>query len=258
MRAPSSLYSTEARPVIPMASVGVAAVAASIGSTGRPMRSPTASNAPSPPVRARSAVSPRSPESIAARRTVATGWSAARAIASSSTPLSAPVRSSPSIALPRKSHSGAVARAARSCRSSLRLPAEPLPDAAASASKVWSTAAIVSSDSAECAMSSAARPRQPTPSLPWRGAASSSPTTAGRSAASARRSSCAIASILARREEVAATCSVVTTSSESSIPASSHRGRTRGRRLTASRPSRAQRPRKAGFLFSWNAAKPSR
>ena len=36
MRAPSSLYSTDASPVVSSAADAVAAVAASIGSTGRP------------------------------------------------------------------------------------------------------------------------------------------------------------------------------------------------------------------------------
>ena len=44
MRAPSSLYSTDASPVVSTASDGLAAVAASIGSTGRPTTSPTASS----------------------------------------------------------------------------------------------------------------------------------------------------------------------------------------------------------------------
>ena len=55
-----------------------AALAASIGCTGRSTSRPTSASAASPPVSARRAVSARSPLSIAARRTAAAGTSAAR------------------------------------------------------------------------------------------------------------------------------------------------------------------------------------
>ena len=111
MRAPSSLYSTDASPVVASAADALDAVAASIGSTGRPTTSPTASSSAAVPVSASLAVSPRSPESIAARRTTSPGRSAARAIASVSTPSSAPVRISPSRTRAMKSCSRSVARA---------------------------------------------------------------------------------------------------------------------------------------------------
>jgi|GEM_PF-3662780 len=223
MRAPSSLYSTDASPVISSAAVVVAAVAASIGSTGRPTCSPTDSRSSALPVRAMRAVSPRSPDNIAARRTTAAGRSEARAIASRSTPDRAPVRSSPSIARTRKSHSEAVARAARSTRMPVRAAAEPEPEVVASTSSAASTSPTLSEGSSACVMSRAVSPRHPTPSRPCRGEASSSPISAGSSDASARASSSARASILASLDDVAPTRSAVVTSSASIIWAFSHR-----------------------------------
>ena len=73
----------------------LAALAASIGRTGRPTSRPKAASAPLPPARAAAATAPSEPRSIMARRISATGTEAARATASVITPSSAPWRSSP-------------------------------------------------------------------------------------------------------------------------------------------------------------------
>ena len=166
MRAPSSLYSTDAAPLVCSASATLPAVEASIGSTGRPTTSPMSSSDSGGSVSAIRAVSPRSPESIAARRTACAGRSDAFAIASSSTPSSAPVRSSPRITRDRKSHSASVARDARSSSAARRTAADPAPSVRASTVSAASTSATVSTGSAEWFTSSDARLRHPTPMRP--------------------------------------------------------------------------------------------
>ncbi len=232
MRAPSSLNSTDASPTAAIASETVAAVDASIGWTPRPTTSPTSSSSPAVPVRASTAVSPRSPDSIAARRTAAAGRSAARAIASSSTPSRAPVRSSPRITRPRKSHSPAVARSASSRRLPPLAATDPDPDAAATASSAESTSPMVSVGCSAWTTSSVARPRHPTPTRPWRGLAVRNPTAGTISSGSSRRSASASASIFASRERVAVTASTVSTRSASSILAFSHRAPTGAERIS--------------------------
>ena len=93
---PSSFHSTAAvPPTLAMASAMLAALAASIGRTGRPTSRPKAASAALPPASAAAATAPSEPRSIMARRISATGTEAARATASVMTPSSAPWRSSP-------------------------------------------------------------------------------------------------------------------------------------------------------------------
>ena len=134
MRAPSSLNSTDARPVTASAAVGSAAVDASIGSTGVPTARPTRSSVSAPSVRAVRAVAPRSPESMTARRTVAAGTSAALATASTRTPSSAPVRISPMRTRVTKDCSASVARAPTPRSDSDLSAADPEPVVARSSS----------------------------------------------------------------------------------------------------------------------------
>ncbi len=225
MRAPSSLYSTDASPTASIASLGLAAVAASIGSTGRPTTSPTASSSSAVPVSASRAVSPRSPESIAARRTESPGRSAARAIASMSTPSSAPVRMSPISTRRMKSCSRSVARAAssRSSRARSPLEPEPEPDSAARRSSAASRSATVRLATSAASPIAAASPRQPTPTRPWRALPTRNPTAGAISSGSSRPSRSASASTFASRERVAVTVSVVVTSSSSSTRPVCHR-----------------------------------
>jgi hypothetical protein len=147
------------------------AVDASIGITARPTRRPTPSSSSGVPVSASRAVVPRSPVSMAARRTASAGRSAARAIASSSTPSSAPVRSSPSTTRVMKSCSRAVARAARSTSAADRCAPEPSPPMAASRSSASSSSSTVSDGSVAGSVDAEASVRQPTPMRPWRGRA---------------------------------------------------------------------------------------
>ena len=130
-RAPSSFHSTEANPISSTASPALAAGLANIGCTGRPGWSRTAASAGPPPVSAACAAAPRSPAIIAARRTDATGTSAALATAVSTTPSSAPWRSSPP-RMPRKSCcSRSVAALSRSSSASRRAATAPVPDTSA-------------------------------------------------------------------------------------------------------------------------------
>ena len=117
MRAPSSLYSTDASPVPSIAAADARPPStASIGSTGRPPPARPASSSAGP-VSASRAVSPRSPESMAAREHVAGAVGGARD-GVGSTPSSAPVRISPRITRARKSCSrvGRRARTAAQAR----------------------------------------------------------------------------------------------------------------------------------------------
>ena len=223
MRAPSSLYSTDASPVVASASAALGAVAASIGSTGRPTTSPTSSSSAAVPVSASRAVSPRSPESIAARRTTSPGRSAARAMASVSTPSSAPVRISPSSARLMKPCSRSVARAVSSRSAPARSPADPEPEVVASRSSSSSRSATVSVGSAAGSPIAADIPRQPTPTRPCRGLPTRNPTAGAISSGSRRRSSSASASTFASRDRVEATASAVVTSSSSSTGPVCHR-----------------------------------
>ena len=82
-------------PPAPRPAATSGAEAASIGRSGRPTSSPMASSASTPPSRAATATGPAYPASIAARRTAASGTSAAAAMAASITPSSAPWRTWP-------------------------------------------------------------------------------------------------------------------------------------------------------------------
>ena len=90
-----------------------------------------------------SAAAPRSPSSIAARRTSASGRPAALATASVSTPSLAPWRSSPMITRTRWSCSSAVAAPSSASSAAARSRCEPAPLAAASRENAASTSPIV-------------------------------------------------------------------------------------------------------------------
>ena len=120
------------------------ALAASIGRTGRPTSRPNAASAALPPDSAAAATTPSEPRSIMARRTSATGTSAARATASVITPSSAPWRSSPESRPTRNRCSSPVARPNSSPTSALRAAAEPFPDTAPIALNPESTSDRVS------------------------------------------------------------------------------------------------------------------
>ena len=127
MRAPSSFHSTDASPTSASAVATSGAPAASIGRTPRPTSSPTPRSPASPSVSATTAVRPRSPDNIAARRTSAAGTDAARATASPMRPASAPWRSSPTSRRRRKSVSAGVARPNTSRRIALATGGRPAP-----------------------------------------------------------------------------------------------------------------------------------
>ena len=138
------------------------ALAASIGRTGRPTSRPNAASAALPPLSAAAATTPSEPRSIMARRTSATGTSAARATASVITPSSAPWRSSPESRPTRNRCSSAVARPNSSPTSALRAAAEPFPDTAPIALNPESTSDSVSVGA--CAGANPSRSAaQPTP-----------------------------------------------------------------------------------------------
>ncbi len=142
---PSSFHSTAAgAPALARASSMLGALAASIGRTGRPTSRPNAASAALPPDSAAAATAPSEPRSIMARRTSATGTSAARATASVITPSSAPWRSSPESRPTRNRCSSAVARPNSSPTSALRAAAEPFPDTAPIALNPESTSNRVS------------------------------------------------------------------------------------------------------------------
>lgn len=202
-----------------------------MGCTGRPTRRPTPSSWAGVPVIASTAVSPRLPESIAARRTASTGRSEARATASVSTPSSAPVRSSPSSTPAMNACSRPVAAAVSVRRVAARSAADPAPAVASSRSKALSRSATVRLGSAAGSPMAADMPRQPIPTRPWRGLAISRPTAVAISAASTRRSRWASASTFASRDRVDATASAVLTSSSSSMAPVCHGCCAAGRRM---------------------------
>ena len=103
IRAPSSLNSTDARPRSRIAAPTPSAESASIGWIGVNGRTTSAVSAASPSTSAARATGASAPASIAARRTVAGRMFDARATASTSTPSSAPCRSSPNSSRARKS-----------------------------------------------------------------------------------------------------------------------------------------------------------
>ena len=225
MRAPSSLYSTDASPTVAIASAALAAVPASIGMIARPTTSPTASSSSAVPVIASTAVSARSPESIAARRTLAASRPEARTIASRSTPSSAPVRSSPTITRARKSHSAAGRPPGEAWSVALRVADRP---GAGCRGQRFERGVDVARSSGSARRRARPRgvamPRQPTPIRPCRGLAVRRPTAGANSSGSSALRSSASASIFASRERVAVTASTVSTTRASSM-VSSPRGR---------------------------------
>ena len=127
-RMPSSFHSTAAGPpILASASSMDGSLAASIGFSGCPTSSPNPASAGLPPLSAAPATAGSDPRSITARRTCATGTSAARATASVITPSSAPWRSSPDSSRTRKYCSLSVAAPSTSPMSRFRSAADPLP-----------------------------------------------------------------------------------------------------------------------------------
>ena len=160
-----------------------------------------------------------------ARRTLAAGTSAAVATASSTTPSSAPCRSSPESRRTRNCCSSAVAAVSKAESRPSRRAADPAPDVPARSVSAWSTAATVSDGSLAGSPAIRARVRQPTPSRPCRVSPESHAVTGSTSAASACRSSSAIVPAFAVRDLVAATAVDAATTSASSIAPSSQSSR---------------------------------
>ena len=180
------------------------ALAASIGRTGRPTSRPNAASAALPPLSAAAATTPSEPRSIMARRTSATGTSAARATASVMTPSSAPWRSSPESRPTRNRCSSAVARPNSSPTSALRAAAEPFPDTAPIALNPESTSDSVSVGA--CAGANPSRSAaQPTPICRCGSSPDRYATAIGTSSGPASRSAAASVSIFASRALVPAT-----------------------------------------------------
>ena len=128
MRAPSSLYSNAAGPSRSSAASTSSAVLASMGETGDSRRSEKRASPAAPSSSATRATSPTLPEYIAACRTSAGGRPAARAMASDSTPSSAPCRSSPTNSSTRnRRSSGARAGEQVPQRAASRRSADPAP-----------------------------------------------------------------------------------------------------------------------------------
>ena len=144
MRMPSSFTSTVAGvPVASSAADTSVALCASIGVSGVPTRRLISDSAAAPPVSAATATCLRSPESSSARRTATTGTSAARAIASASSPACAPCRSSPLNSPTSSRCSSAVAAPNSAPTSSRRRACEPAPATTEIAAIAASTAATV-------------------------------------------------------------------------------------------------------------------
>ena len=216
IRMPSSFHSTAASPpIFARASSMVGALAASMGLTGRPTWSPNFASAAPPPPSAAPAVAGSEPLSMTARRTSATGTSAARATASVMTPSRAPWRSSPDSSRTRKYCSSAVAALSSSPTSSLRAAADPLPASAPIRVNASSTAPTVS-DGFSAGGGAARSAAQPTPICRWGSSPDSQATTIGASCGDAERSAVASASILASRARVPATVRDTSASSASS------------------------------------------
>ena len=127
-----------------------------------------------------------SPPSIAARRTAASGTSAALATASVTMPATAPIRRSPSSTPRMKSCSGWVARDISSVSLDRRRSTDPGPDIAAISSIAQSRSETVSVASCAAATSGASV-AQPTPILPCRSWPERKPTAAMVSSGSSRR-----------------------------------------------------------------------
>ena len=176
MRAPSSFHSTDASPTSASAVPTSGAPAASIGRTPRPTSSPTPRSPAAPSVSATTAVRPRSPDNIAARRTSAAGTDAARATASRH---QAGQRALAQLADEQAPHEIGFRRRRpteqRRAGSSSRPAADPLPVVTRIWSRARSTSAIASVGTAAGVTSSRNTVAQPTPTRPWRGLAGEEP-----------------------------------------------------------------------------------
>ena len=219
---PSSFHSIAASPVRANASVSVGADCASIGRTGTPT---TSWNRPSPALPCTSTASATGrnvPATVTARRTSAAGTSAAVAMASVSTPSSAPWRSSP-LTRPASSRcSVGVARAISARSRPRRAVVEPAPLSAEIRSNSASTSRTCNDG---CAAGggrsrSAAYPR---PVRRWRNSPDRNATTIGTSSGPARRRQSASNLVLASRPGVSATAAEVWARSSSSTTAESAR-----------------------------------
>ena len=258
---PSSLVSTTAgRPVLATASAGDGALAASIGRTGWPTRSETASSPARPEVASTTAAAAVEPSSIAARRRVVAGTSYASATPSCTSESSAPWRTS-SNTRPRSSRcSASVARANSSATAPDRRAADPGPATPARRSKAESTSRTVSSGAGAGAGRSP-REAQPTPVRRWRSVPERYVTTSSSSAgrpssvgvaggAATSRTAAAIAARLAIRDDVAATAADVSASLANSTGSSWRTpptGRHRREETMAAAPGRWRRdPRHLG------------
>ena len=146
----------------------------------------------SSPVRAIDAAAPRSPSSIAARRTSASASPLALAIASVSTPALAPWRISPVRTRKRNRCSSAVASANRSCTRAPRWRCESTPCNAAMRVSAASTCAIVNVAAAAGGAFTFVSDDQPTPIRPCCGDPTRNPivgsiSTGSRSASTRAR-----------------------------------------------------------------------
>jgi hypothetical protein len=246
MRAPSSFHSTAAGLIRSKASWMVGAVWASIGWSGRPTSRRNRRRPALPSVSAASATAPSEPRSISARRTSLAGTPAARAVASTITPSSAPWRSSPPSSRIRKRCSPSVARPNRPASSRRRSAWEPGPDCRPISSKARSTSSS-SSDGSAAGGGRSRSDAQPTPIWRWRSSPDRKATATTTSSGPRRRRVAASRSTLARRAGVAATASEVSTISASSttsiVPARGDKARwsLSGRARDRSRESRGSR-----------------
>src|SRR3989449_10306225 len=223
MRAPSSLYSNAASPSWVRASSTSSAAWASIGWTGRNSSTRQRARPGAPSVSAACATAPRSPASIAARRTRSESSVAARATASATSPSSAPWRSSPLMSRSRNSCSPSVARPNSSRSSCAFACVDPFPVVCASRSSVRSTSAN-SSVGASAARSArpTCRVAYPMPMRPWRGDPERNATTVAISSGAARFRRAGRSSISASRPPVWATAREVWTRSWRRTPLLHH------------------------------------
>ena len=225
MRAPSSFHSTEARPVAANASATDAALAASIGWTGRSTSKPISASAASPTVSARRAASARSPLSIAARRTAAAGTCAARGDRVGHQPGErtlaqlAGEETDDEVGLGRRRTREQLAEhclaGGRRSRAGRRL------DAVERVVELGHRHAVVGASArrrSACRLLPRTRVAQPTPIRPWRGSPVKRLTTVAISSGAHARSVAASASILVLRDRVAATARDVSTTALSNTP----------------------------------------
>ena len=171
-------------------------------------------------------VAPRSPVRKYTRRTASAGTENAEAIASSTSPLSAPMRSSPRRRRLRRSHSASVDRARSPPSRSVRSATDPGPVVRASAEKASSISSTDSggacpSDATQTSSTAPSDPH-PTPIRRWRSSPVRNPTTIGSSSSEANERTLASARTFAILDLVDETPAAVSTSDAkwSATPAS--------------------------------------